>query len=166
MNRRHWRETVEILGVVSIVAALLLVAWEIRRANGIAAAALELELAQGLAALPAERAAMPEFARIFPKLGSPEGHLITATEASQARGLARQIAETYRAAQIAHDHGLLDDARLEVYVADLAGLLQGYPGLVPYLRAIHDNDPELGTMPVFQPLRALDERDSPAGSGN
>jgi hypothetical protein len=163
MNRRHWRETVEIVGIVSIVTSLLLVAWEIHRANGIAAAALELDLALGMAELPAARAAAPEFARIYPKLGSPEGHLITATEASQTRGLARQIVETYRAAQIAYDRGLLDDARLAVYVADLAGLLQAYPGLIPYLRSIHETDPELRTMPVFQPLRDLDERTSAAG---
>lgn len=163
MNRRHWRETVEIVGIVSIVASLLLVAWEIHRANQIAEAALELELAQGLAELPAARAITPEFARLYPKLESPEGHLITATEASQIRGLAKRIVETHRAAQIAHDHRLLDDARLAVYVADLAALLQGYPGLVPYLRAIHDSDAEMRTMPVFQPLRDLEKQEAPAG---
>ena len=110
MNRRHWRETVEIVGIVSIVASLPLVAWEIHRANHISAAALELELAQGVAELPRARAVAPDFARLYPKLASPEGHLITATEASQSSGLARRIVETYRSVQIAHDRGLLDDA--------------------------------------------------------
>ena len=166
MNREHWRETVEIVGIVSIVASVLLVAWEIHRANGIAAAALELELAQELGQLPVARAATPEFARLFPKLGSPEGHLITATEASQTRGLARRVVETYRTAQIAHDRGLLNDARLAVYVANLAGLLDLYPGLVPYLRVIHDADPEIRTMPIFQPLRDLEKQGSSARSSD
>lgn len=162
MNRGHWRETVEIVGIVSIVASLLLVAWEIHRANRIAAVALELELAQELAVLPSARAVTPDFARLYPKLGSPEGHLITATEASQIVGLAKRIVATYRSAQIAHDRGVLDEASLAVHVADFANLLQGYPGLVPYLHAIHDADSEIQTMPVFQPLRDVDEQVPPA----
>lgn len=166
MNRRHWRETVEIVGIVSIVASLLLVAWEIHRANRIATAALEVGIVQEFAELPRARAVSPEFARLYPKLGSPEGHLITATEASQTAGLARQIVESYRSVQIAHDRGFIGDARLSVYASDLAGLLIAYPGLVPYLHAIHDTDPELRTMPVFLPLRDLDERGTSASDSN
>ena len=163
MNREHWRETVEIVGIVSIVASVLLVAWEIHRANRIAAVALELELSQELAVLPSARALTPDFARLYPKLGSPEGHLITATEASQIVGLSKQIVATYRSAQIAHDRGILDDASLAVYVADFVNILQSYPGLVPYLRAIHDADPRIRTMPVFQPLRDMNEQDPRPG---
>ena len=42
MNDRHLREIVEIVGVISIVAALLLVAWEIRQANHMTATEIEL----------------------------------------------------------------------------------------------------------------------------
>ena len=93
MNRRHWRETVEIVGIISIVASVLIVAWEIHRANRIAVAGIEMRLNQGIAELHGERALAPDFARLFPKLGSPEGHLITATEASQIKGLASRMVE-------------------------------------------------------------------------
>jgi hypothetical protein len=156
MDRRYWRETVEIVGIVSIVASLLLVAWEIHRANSIAVAGLELELAQGFDEMRGARAIAPDFARLFPKLGAPEGHLITATEASQAKGLARHIIEIYRSAQIAHERGLLEDARLSIYISDLASLVESYPGLVPYLLEIHDADQEIRNMPVFQPIRDVD----------
>jgi hypothetical protein len=44
MENRHLRETVEIIGVISIVASLLLVAWEVRQANRIAAAEIEMQI--------------------------------------------------------------------------------------------------------------------------
>lgn len=162
MNRRHWRETVEIVGIISIVASVLIVAWEIHRANRIAVAGIEMRLNQGIAELHGERALAPDFARLFPKLGSPEGHLITATEASQIKGLASRMVEVYRSAQIAHDQGLLADARFAVYASNLTGMLEAYPGLVPYLRDIHDADPEIRNMAIFQPLRALEESPAPA----
>jgi hypothetical protein len=164
MNRRNWRETVEIVGIVSIVASLLLVAWEIHRANRIAAASLEVQLQLSFAELQGARAITPDFARLFPKLGSPEGHLITATEASQIKGLAMSMVEVYRAAQVAHDHGLLDDARLANYTSRLATMLETYPGLARYLAALHDADPEIRTMPVFRPVRDRDARRAPVGN--
>lgn len=156
MNRRHWRETVEIVGIVSIVASLLLVAWEIHRANRIAAAALEVRLDQGFAELHGARASMPDLARLFPKLASPDGHLITATEASQIKGLVRHAVEVYRSAQIAYDRGLLGKVRLVAYTADLARLLEAYPGLAPYFVSAHEADPEMQKMTVFEPVRKLD----------
>jgi len=59
MTKRHWRETVEIVGVVSIVAALLLVAAEIRQSNRIAANQAERQLADAHRTLYAERASNP-----------------------------------------------------------------------------------------------------------
>lgn len=156
MNRRQWRETVEIVGVVSIVASLLLVAWEIHRANRIAAAGLEIRLEQSFAELHGARASVPELARLFPKLASPEGHLTTATEASQIKGLVQHAVEVYRSAQIAHDHGLLPEARLAAYTSDLARMLDTYPGLAPYFIAMHEADPDMHKMKVFQPVRSLD----------
>lgn len=166
MNRRHWRETVEIVGVVSIVAALLFVAWEIDRGRQVAAVDVELRLAQGIAEIHAARATTPDFARLFPKLGSPEGHLITATEASQIKGLVLHLVDVYRSAQIAHDRGLLDDTRLSGYVQDLAGMLNRYPGLVPYFVALHDTDPDVRTMPVFRPVRDVREQRPAAGAND
>jgi hypothetical protein len=79
MKNRHLRETVEIIGVISIVASLLLVAWEVRQANRIAAAQIEMQLAHGFNEMNMSRATTPDFARLFPKLNSPGNHLVTAT---------------------------------------------------------------------------------------
>ena len=166
MNQGHWRETVEIVGVVSIVASLLLVAWEIHQSNRISATRLEMQLGQNLAELHGMRSTVPEFARLFPKLQSPEGHLITATESSQILGVAEQMIEIYRAAQIAYDRGLIEASHLAIYQSDLARTLESYPGLTAYVIPRIEADPSIRDMPVFQPVRDLERDGVPAVRSN
>ena len=161
MKNNHLRETVEIIGVISIVAALLLVAWEVRQSNRIAAAQIEMQLARGFNALNMSRATTPDFARLFPKMNSPGNHLVTATEQSQLQGLAWHFVNLYYSAQIAHDNGLLDAGRLDRYREDLAQTLDRFPGLHASFLQIYGSFPEMGAMPVFQPLRDLEVRDIP-----
>ena len=158
MKNKHLRETVEIIGVISIVASLLLVAWEIRQANRIAATQIEMQLAQGFNEMNMNRATTPDFARLFPKMNSPGSHLVTATEESQLQGLAWHLANLYYSAQIAHDNGLLDPWRLDMYRQDLAQTLERFPGLHASFVQIYESFPEMQSMPVFQPLRDLEPR--------
>jgi GNAT superfamily N-acetyltransferase len=162
MNDRHLREIVEIVGVISIVAALLLVAWEIHQANRIAATEIELRLERNFDELNLRRAMSPDFAKLFPKLAAPTSHLVTATEEAQIQGLARHLVNAYAAVQAAHDRGLLQAQDLEVYRQDLAGTLERLPGLVPPMLSIHDSIPGMRAMPVLQPLRDAAARRVPA----
>lgn len=162
MNNRHLREFVEIVGVISIVAALLLVAWEIHQANRIAATEIEMRLDRNFDELNLRRAMSPDFAKLFPKLGAPASHLVTATEEAQIQGLARHLVNAYAAVQAAHDEGLLQAADLEDHRQDLAQTLDRLPGLVPPMLAIHDSTPGVRAMPVFQPLRDIEARRVPA----
>ena len=162
MNDRHLREFVEIVGVISIVAALLLVAWEIHQANRIAAAEVEMRLDRNFDELNLRRAMSPDFAKLFPKLNAPTSHLVTATEEAQIQGLARHLVSAYSAVQAAHDAGLLDARELEAYRQDLAQTLERLPGLVPPMLAIHDSTAGLREMPVLQPLRDIQARRLPA----
>ena len=164
MHNRHLREFVEIVGVISIVAALLLVAWEIHQANRIARTEIELRLVRNFDELNLRRTMSPDFAKLFPKLSAPTSHLVTATEESQIQGFARYLANAYSAVQAAHDDGLLDAAALESYRQDLARTLERLPGLVPPLLAIHESTPGLRTMPVFHPLRDVQAQRVPATS--
>jgi hypothetical protein len=158
MKNSHLRETVEIIGVISIVAALLLVAWEIRQSNRIAAAQIEMRLATDFNEINRSRAATPDFAKLFPKMNAPGNHLVTATEQSQLHGLAWYFANLYYSAQIAHDNGLLDARRLGMYRQDLAQTLDRFPGLHAAFLEIYGSFPEMAAMPVFQPLRDLEAR--------
>jgi hypothetical protein len=158
MKNKHLRETVEIIGVISIVAALLLVAWEVRQSNRIAAAQIQMQLASGFNEMNMNRATTPDFARLFPKLNSPGNHLVTATEDSQLQGLAWHIVNLYYSAQIAYDNGFLDAPRLDMYRLDLAQTLERFPGLHASFLQIYSAVPGMQSMPVFQPLRDLEAR--------
>ena len=162
MKNSHLREIVEIVGVIGVVASLLLVAWEIRQANRIAAAEIEMQLAGSFNDMNLTRATAPDFAKLFPKMTAPENHLVTATEQSQLTGLAWHFVNLYYAAQIAHDSGLLDAQRLGVYRQDLAQTLDRFPGLQPAFLQIYGDFPELREMPVFEPLGGLQAPRPPA----
>jgi hypothetical protein len=160
------REFVEIVGVISIVAALLLIAWEIQHSNRIAAAEIEMQLGRGFEELYLQRATTPDFAKLYPKMRSPGSHLVTATEESQIQGLARHLVNVYYSAQVAHDNGLLDAQGLESYRQDLEQTLQRLPGLAPAFVRIYDSTPGMRAMPVFQPLRDVEARQLPITSGD
>jgi hypothetical protein len=164
MRDRHLREIVEIVGVISIVAALLLVAWEIHQANRIAVAQIEMRLGHGFDELHLRRATTPDFAKLYPKMRAPGNHLVTATEASQIEGLAEHLVNIYYSAQVAHDNGLLGTQELESYRQDLAQTLEQLPGLAPAFARIHDSTPEMRAMPVFQPLRTFEVQRAPKAS--
>lgn len=164
MKDRHLREIVEIVGVISIVAALLLVAWEVHEANRIAVAEIELRLGQGFDELHLRRATTPDFAKLYPKMRAPGNHLVTATEESQIEGLAQHLANIYYSAQVAHDRGLLGAQDLESYRQDLARVLEELPGLAPAFARIHDATPDMRAMPVFQPLRNFEGQRIPKAS--
>lgn len=164
MKNSHLREVVEIVGVISIVASLLLVAWEIRQSSRIATAEIEMRLAHEFNAMNMRRATTPDFAKLFPKMSAPGSHLVTATEESQLRGLAWHFVNLYFVAQIAHDNGLIDTRRLDTYRLDLQQTLQRYPGLHPALLQIYDAFPDMRNMPVFAPLTTLRSQQAPAAA--
>ncbi len=119
-----------------------------------------MQLAHGFNAMNMSRATTPDFAKLFPKMSAPGSHLVTATEESQLSGLAWHFVNLYFAAQIAHDNGLLEPRRLETYRLDLEQTLDRFPGLHPAFLQIYDAFPEMGDMPVFEPLATLRSREA------
>jgi len=155
MHRIQFRETVEILGVVSIVASLLLVAWQVRQSNRIAGADIKIQLTQEYNELHRIRLTSPDFAKLYPKLAAPQNHLITATERSQMEGLAWHYVNIYSSAQLAYDNGLLNREQFETYIAGATWLVDAYPGLHPHLIRIHGILPRMHAAEVFQPIAEL-----------
>jgi hypothetical protein len=133
MQHRNWRELAEAVGFVTIVAVLVMIALEERSANRIAERVAEAEAQRSLAAMHTSlymsRATNAEVAKVFAKMSAPQGQLITVTDASQMRAIAEQYFNIYRAAQFAHDRGLLPDSQLEQMRRDLEVTIDLYPGL-------------------------------------
>lgn len=155
MHRRYWREIVEIVGVVSIVSALLLVALQLRQANRIAAAEVEMQLAQRFRSVHAMQATNPEFAKLFPKLVAPQNHLITATEDSQFEGLARQYTTLFGAVQTAWESGALTREQFETYLVEVQDIVERYPGLAPHLVRVYASSPGLHGKEAFRAIAEL-----------
>lgn len=155
MKQRHWRELVEIVGVVAIVASLLLLAAEVRQSNRIATARAEVELTAAFNLLQARRATNSDFAKLFPKLESPEAHLTTATDASQIRGIAWHYVNALWSVHTAYENGLLSRDRREHYVSAFASTLQRWPGLAPHYVQIYTELEPMHDMKVFAPIAEL-----------
>ena len=155
-KKDHLKEIVEIVGVVSIVAALLLVAWEIRQTNRIASTEIVLQLADQYDDIHSDRATLPQFAKLFPKLEAPESHLVTATESSQMAGLAARYVDIFVAAQVAFDDGVMSRGQFQRYVDSARAIVESYPGVHPYLVRAVDSD-DLRSLEVLQPIAALPE---------
>jgi hypothetical protein len=152
MTKRHWRELVEIVGVVSIVAALLLVAAEIRQSNRIAAAQAERQLANAYRTLYRERATNPEFAKLFPKLEAPEGHLTTATETSQIRGIAWHFINVLWSVQGTYENGLISRETRDEYIVDLAYSIEHWPGIRSHYVFIYENLESIQNVDIYAPI--------------
>ena len=155
MYREHLREAVEIVGVISIVASLLLVAWEVRQSNRIAATDIALRLDSQFSEIHGPRTSSPDLAKLFPKLIAPQSHLITATENSQMEGLALHYVNIFTAAQVAYDSRVMSREHFERYVTNLQSLVKSYPGLHPHLVTVFDRLPDIQSMEVMQPLAIL-----------
>lgn len=148
----NWREIVEIIGVISIVAALLIVAWELKQANHIARAEVELQLATASNDIHIARYTNPEFAQLFPKIENPSKHLITATDTSRIEALSWHLSNVYRAAQIAYDNGLLDKNGLDQYQGDIEWALEHWPGLREHLVSLYETVPAVRRSEIFSPV--------------
>lgn len=152
MTNRHWRELVEIVGVVGIVAAMILVASELREGNRIAAAQAELQINEQSSLLHFARASDPDVAKLFPKLIDPEAHLTTATDASQIRGIAWHSVNTLLSVHSAYKNDLISRKVRNNYIAELAHTLEQWPGIRPHYVDIYENLESIQGLAEFQPI--------------
>ena len=157
MKDVNWREIVEIVGVVSIVGSLLLLATEVRQSNNIASATMEANLGAEYNRINFERATNADFAKLYAKMADPASHLITATENEQIKGVAWTYVNIYWSAQAAHDNGLMSDDQLQGYAGDLGLLLERRPALKEHFVLFLEEIPGMSDSPVFAAVTRLVE---------
>jgi len=156
MTNRHWRELVEIVGVVGIVAAMILVASELRESNRIAAAQaamqIEMQLNEQHNAVNIARASDPNVAKLFAKLEAPEAHLITATEASQIRGMALHGIKNLWSVHSAYENGLISREVRAGYIAGFAYNMEAWPGIRPHYVDIYNKLGSIQGVEEYAPI--------------
>ncbi len=155
MRNINWREIVEVIGVVSIVGSLLLLATEVRQSNKIASAEMEMSLAEGFMQIHMQRAGNLDVAKLWSKITEPEGHLITATDNSQMRGIAWTYVNLFWMVQAAHSNDLMSDAEFEEYVEVVRWILEFRPALQDHFIFIYNTTPAMHGVVIFAPLEDL-----------
>jgi hypothetical protein len=157
MKKVNWRGIAEIVGFVSVVAGLILVAWEIRQANNIAKAQIVLEIASQANEFVSAQFQNPDLADLARAIADPDGREFTETQESMTSAVAWHFANIFWAAQRAYDAGLLGDDDIVLYQASLAWHLENHPGLRPAFIHVYETAPWTRDMFVFQPLVELAE---------
>jgi hypothetical protein len=152
MKQRHWREMVEIVGVLSIVAAILLLASEVRQSNHIAQAKIEIDVAQLHNEVNLSRATDPGFAKIFAKVQDPESHLLTATDLSQIEGLAWHYLNNFLLIQWTFENGLIDQMDFDSYKANITSIVAASPALISQWMEILEQHPSLSDNEILAPI--------------
>jgi hypothetical protein len=155
MENKNWREVAEIVGIVSIIAGLILVAWEVRQANNIATTQVVMDLAAQANEFNSSAFANSDVADLLTVISDPEGVDISETQKSMMASVAQHFANIFWAAQRAYDNGVLGDDDILMYQLSLEWHLENLPGLRPAYLTLYDNTPWLREMYVFQPLVEL-----------
>lgn len=157
MVKQAWRDVLEVAAVISVVGGLLLVAYEIRQANGIARAQAVMDLSAQYNEMNRTRFSDPVYADLNALLVDADHRELTQTEASMVVGMAYHVHNILWSAQTAYDSGLLSPADLDNYRNDLSLFLTVLPGIVPAFVEIYETQTGKQDAYVFEPLAELVE---------
>jgi hypothetical protein len=152
MKSKSLRDYVEIIATLSVVGGLLLVAWEIRQANGIARAQTVLELNSAYNEVNLVRLENSEIALLTIKMANPDKYEISDVEAAMINSLAFHTYNILWSAQIAHENGILTVEDLETFRSDLENILEWVPRLIPDFVSIYRSQPSKQNAYVFRPI--------------
>ena len=152
MNNKNWRNIAELIGIVSIVAGLALVAWEINQANNIAKAQMVMDLAAQANEFNSATFGNLEVAELAKAMSDPNHNDISEIQESMMAGVAWHFTNVFWSAQRAYDNGVLGDDDIRNYQASMAWHIENHPGLKPTFMIVYDTAPWLRDMYVFQPL--------------
>jgi hypothetical protein len=152
MSNTRRRETFEVVGILSVVAGLLLVALEIRQANSIARAQAVMDLSSAYNEINSARFGDSEVARLISIIENAEDQEVSDLDASKITGLAYQVHNIMWAAQTAYDNGLSSEQDLENYRIDMMSFFENWPGIIPDVIAIYESQPGKKDAYIFEPL--------------
>ena len=152
MKEINWGKFAELVGVVSIVAGLILVAWEIHQSNNIAKAQVVMGLAAQANEFNSATYENPEVAKLVKAISDPDHIGFSEIQESMMTGVAWHFTNIFWSAQSAYDNGLLSDDDIQNYQSSVAWHIENHPGLKPAFMVVYDTAPWIRDMYVFRPL--------------
>ena len=155
MNNKNWRDVAEIVGIVSIVAGLVLVALEVRQANNIAKTQMVMDLAAEANEFNSATFENAEVAELVAAIYDPDHSEYTDAQQAMMSAVAWHFANLFWSAQRAYDNGLLGEDDILMYQSSLAWHIENMPAMRPWYKVVYNTAPWLRDMFVFQPLVEL-----------
>ncbi len=155
VKKFSWRLIAEIIGLLSIVAGLLLVAWEVRQANNIARAEIVMNLTEQWNEFNSTWFENPEVARLALSVMNPDQFEVSPIDQSRIMAMAWHFTNIFWTAQIAYENGLLSDKDIRNYQSDLIWIIKYMPGLKADLSHIYETSPYLHGAFIFEPIEQL-----------
>lgn len=152
------KEVAEGIGLVSIVAGLALVAWEIRQANNIARTEVIITALQQWNEFNLSRFENPEVAQLSLMAMHPEDYELSPLDRSRLNGMAWHFVNIAWTSQIAYDAGLLGESDIVNARSDMQWSLDILPGLRSEFLGIYDQIPYMKGVYVFEPLAEMAAR--------
>lgn len=96
-----------------------------------------------------------DVAKLWSKIVEPQGHLITATDQSQMRGITWVYINLFWMAQIANDNELMTDEVLEGYVDVVRWILEYRPALQEHFIFVYETSADMAGARIFAPIEDL-----------
>ena len=155
MKHKNCRDVAEIIGIVSIVAGLVLVAWEVRQANSIAKTQMVMGLAAEANEFNSATFENAEVAELVAAIYDPNHSEYTDAQEAMMSAVAWHFANLFWSAQRAYDNGLLGDDDILMYQSSMAWHIENMPAMRPWYKVVYNTAPWLRDMFVFQPLVEL-----------
>jgi hypothetical protein len=146
MKSKNWREVAEIVGIVSIVVGLVLVAWEVRQANNIAKTQMVMDLAAEANEFNSATFENTEVAELVAAIYDPNHSEYTDAQEAMMSAVAWHFANLFWSAQRAYDNGLLGDDDILMYQSSLAWHIENMPSMRPWYR-----DPGIRSSTIRRP---------------
>lgn len=161
MQKISWKSLTDIIGIISIVVGLGLVAWEIRQANDIARAEAVIGLAGQWNEFNGLLLSDQDVARLYRYVRNPVSEEISDIDCARLEGMAWHFINILWAAQVAYENGLLIEADIDGYRADLEWMVKFMPGLNQEFIRIYETSPYMHGVFIFGPIAELQQAGAP-----
>jgi hypothetical protein len=145
-------QTIEIIGITSVVISLMFVAYQIQQTNQIAIVTTELETMNNFSSLNEALFGDSEFSSLLTRSMQP-GYTPTENEVTRLRSWVFRMHNIWLAAGTAFENDMLSETTYESVLNDISFNI----GINPYLRSFHreiiSNYTALGETSIYQALQ-------------
>ena len=151
------KSSLEIIGVIAVVASLLFLAYEIRQSNQIARSTITFELGNNVSELNEIVWTNPEVAALHVRASDPR-YVPTQVESEMLRAEARRFMNVWGTVEIAYRNGHQTRAQFDILLDDVEDVLERLPAAHPIWKRELQKYPDLESFEFYvRAMSAIEE---------